>query len=67
MVISGGCEIDKNTFIGVNATLRDHIKVGKFNVIGAGALILKSTEDHQVYMEKATELARVPSNRLRGI
>lgn len=67
VVISGGCEIDKNTFIGVNATLRDHIKVGKFNVIGAGVLILKSTEDHQVYMEKATELARVPSNRLRGI
>jgi len=67
VVISGGCEIGENTFIGVNATLRDHIKVGKFNVIGAGALILSDTEDNKVFMVKATEASRVPSNRLRGI
>jgi sugar O-acyltransferase (sialic acid O-acetyltransferase NeuD family) len=67
VVISGGCEIGENTFIGVNATLRDHIKTGKSNVIGAGALILGDTEDNKVYMEKATEVSRVPSNRLRGL
>lgn len=67
VVISGGVEIGENTFIGVNATLRDHIKIGKFNVIGAGALILADTEDNKVYMESATEVSRVPSNRLRGI
>ncbi len=67
VVISGGVEVGENTFIGVNATLRDHIKIGKSNVIGAGALILGNTEDNKVYMEKATEASRVPSNRLRGI
>ena len=67
VVVSGGVEIGENTFIGVNATLRDHIKIGKSNVIGAGALILGDTKDNQVYMEKATEVSRVPSNRLRGI
>jgi sugar O-acyltransferase (sialic acid O-acetyltransferase NeuD family) len=67
VVISGGVEVGENTFIGVNATLRDHIKIGKSNVIGAGALILADTEDNKVYMEKATEVSRVPSNRLRGI
>jgi sugar O-acyltransferase (sialic acid O-acetyltransferase NeuD family) len=67
VVISGGCEIGENTFIGVNATLRDHIKIGKSNVIGAGALILGDTEDNKVYMATATEVSRVPSNRLRGI
>lgn len=67
VVISGGCTIGENTFIGVNATLRDHIKIGKSNVIGAGALILADTEDNKVYMETATEVSRVPSNRLRGI
>jgi len=67
VVISGGCDIGENTFIGVNATLRDHIKIGKSNVIGAGALILGDTEDNKVYMEKATEVSRVPSNRLRGL
>lgn len=67
VVISGGVEIGENTFIGVNATLRDHIKIGKANVIGAGALILSDTEDNQVYMAIATEVSKVPSNRLRGI
>lgn len=67
VVISGGVEVGENTFIGVNATLRDHIKIGKSNVIGAGALILSDTEDNKVYMEKETEVSRVPSNRLRGL
>lgn len=67
VVISGGCIIGENTFIGVNATLRDHIKIGKSNVIGAGALILGDTEDNKVYMATATEVSRVPSNRLRGL
>lgn len=67
VVISGGCEIGASTFIGVNATLRDHIKIGKSNVIGAGALILSNTEDNRVYMEAATEVSKVPSNRLRGL
>jgi sugar O-acyltransferase (sialic acid O-acetyltransferase NeuD family) len=67
VVVSGGVDVGENTFIGVNATLRDHIKIGKYNVIGAGALILGDTEDNNVFMEKSTELSRVPSNRLRGI
>ena len=40
MLLYQGVEVGENTFIGVNATLRNHIKIGKFNVIGAGALIL---------------------------
>jgi sugar O-acyltransferase (sialic acid O-acetyltransferase NeuD family) len=67
VVVSGGVEIGENTFIGVNATLRDHITIGKSNVIGAGALILGNTEDNKVYITKATEQSRVPSNRLRNI
>lgn len=67
VVISGGCCIGDSTFIGVNATIRDHIQIGKSNVIGAGALILSNTEDMNVFMAKATELSRVPSNRIRGI
>ncbi|NOR58648.1 MAG: transferase [Sulfurimonas sp.] len=67
VVVSGGVIVGENTFIGVNATLRDHINIGKSNVIGAGALILGDTEDNKVYMQRATESSRVPSNRLRGI
>ncbi len=67
VVISGGCTIGESSFIGVNATLRDHIKIGQLNVIGAGCLILSDTEDRNVFMEKGTEVSRVPSNRLKGI
>lgn len=67
VVISGGCNIGEYSFIGVNATLRDHISIGRSNVIGAGTLILKDTEDDQVYIAKASEAAKTPSHRLRGI
>lgn len=67
VVISGGCKIGESTFIGVNSTLRDHINIGKQNVIGAGCLILQDTADKNVFVEKGTVLAKVPSDRLRGI
>jgi len=66
-VISGHCRIGQGTFIGVNATLRDNITIGPRNVIGAGALILADTPENGVFMGQATEMSRVPSNRLRGI
>ena len=67
MVVSGGCDIGDNTFIGVNATLRNHIKIGKSNVIGAGSLILNDSEDNKVFVEAGTEASKVPSNKLRKI
>jgi sugar O-acyltransferase (sialic acid O-acetyltransferase NeuD family) len=66
-VISGQCRIGQGSFIGVNATLRDGVVLGARNVIGAGALILADTPDNAVFMGAATEMSRVPSNRLRGI
>ncbi|NOU40015.1 MAG: acetyltransferase [Methylotenera sp.] len=67
VVVSGGVEIGEQCFIGVNATLRDHIKIGEKCVIGAGALMLSDTEPEGVYIGAATERAKVPSTRLRGI
>ncbi len=67
VVVSGGVEIAEQCFIGVNATLRDHIKIGERCVIGAGALLLADAEAEGVYLGTATERARVPSTRLRGI
>lgn len=67
VVVSGGVEIDEACFLGVNATLRDHIKIGKSSVIGAGALILNDVEPEGLYVGTATERSRVPSTRLRKI
>jgi sugar O-acyltransferase (sialic acid O-acetyltransferase NeuD family) len=67
VVVSGGCLIGERTFIGVNSTLRDHIKIGEANMIGAGSLILSDTEDNSVYASRMSEKSRVPSNRISRI
>jgi len=67
VVVSGGVEIGEQCFVGVNATLRDHINIGDRCVIGAGALLLGDAEPEGVYIGTATERAKVPSTRLRGI
>lgn len=64
-VISGNCEIGKNSFIGVNSTIADRVKIGKDNIIGAGSLILKTTDDFSVYAPRQTELSKIPSNRIK--
>lgn len=67
VVISGGVEVGEQCFVGVNATLRDKIKIGDRCVIGAGALLLADAAPDGVYLGTATERAKVPSTRLRGI
>lgn len=67
VVLSGHVVVGEGSFIGVNATLRDNIRVGKRCVIGAGALLLKDAPDDSVYPATATEMAKIPSSRLRSI
>jgi sugar O-acyltransferase (sialic acid O-acetyltransferase NeuD family) len=59
--------VGDHTFIGLNATIAPTVAVGASNVIGAGALIVKSTGEHEVYRGQASTASRVPSHRLRGI
>jgi sugar O-acyltransferase (sialic acid O-acetyltransferase NeuD family) len=55
VVISGHTRIGPYSFLGVNSTFRDDISVGRANVIGAGALIMKSTGDDEVYVPARTK------------
>jgi sugar O-acyltransferase (sialic acid O-acetyltransferase NeuD family) len=55
VVVSGHTKVGAYSFLGVNATLRDDITIGSRNVIGAGALIMKSTEDGEVYAPPRTK------------
>ncbi|TND06498.1 MAG: acyl-(acyl carrier protein)-like protein [Bacteroidetes bacterium] len=50
VVISGHCRIGHHAFLGVNSTLRDGIKIAPFTTLGAGCLIVKDTEEGQVYI-----------------
>ena len=48
VVVSGGCDIGENCFLGVNATFRDNIKLGFFVVAGSGAILMKDCEERSV-------------------
>jgi len=45
-VVSGYCLIGQNSFLGVNATVIDHISLAPFTLVGAGALMnIESVRD----------------------
>lgn len=58
--------VKENTFIGLGATISSFVTVGARNIIGAGALILRDTEDGQVYKGTESRPSSVPSSRLVG-
>ena len=67
VVIAGGVRVGTQSFLGINATVRDHVTIGARNVLGAGAVILGDTPDDALYVTQATEKASIPSSRLRKI
>lgn len=67
VVVSGGVRIGPYCFLGVNATLRDHIQIGEGSVIGAGALILNDVPADSLFKARGTEAARIPASRLLRI
>lgn len=53
-VVSGNCKIGHHCFVGVNATFRDGVTVAPRCVIGAGALIMKDTNEGDVFSVQGT-------------
>jgi sugar O-acyltransferase (sialic acid O-acetyltransferase NeuD family) len=49
-VISGFCEVGSYTFLGVNTSVRDYVKIAPNCIVGAGAVVTKDTEEGQVYV-----------------
>lgn len=67
VVISGGVTIGQRCFLGVNATLNDHLEIGERCVIGSGSLVPKSLPPYSVTIAEPSRIAKVPSNKLRGM
>ena len=67
VVVSGGVSIGDQCFIGVNATLRDHITIGMGTVIGAGALVMKDTNPFSVYAPEPTQPRTSTSKEIKKI
>lgn len=64
IVVSGHVHVGPYTFIGVNATTRDGISIGASNIIGAGALVMRSTGDDELYPGSATKPSKVPAHEI---
>jgi sugar O-acyltransferase (sialic acid O-acetyltransferase NeuD family) len=62
-LIGDGVTVGQGTFLGLGATIASFATVGKHNVIGAGALILKDTQDFEVFRGHASTPSPVPSTR----
>jgi sugar O-acyltransferase (sialic acid O-acetyltransferase NeuD family) len=65
VVVSGNVHVGAYSFLGVNATLRDSITIGEACVIGAGAVIMKSTRDKEVYVPQRTQPMDRSSDEVR--
>ena len=53
VVVSGHCRIQSHCFLGVNATLRNGITIAPRTLVGAGAAIMKSTDENGVYISQS--------------
>ncbi len=63
VVISGYCEIGENSFLGVNSTLADNVKIAKDNFIALGAVINKNTEENLIYKGNPAEPSKISATR----
>ncbi len=66
VVVSGNCRIGHHCFVGVNATFRDGLTVAPRCVIGAGAVIMKDTQEGDVYSTRGTAPHELKSWELKG-
>jgi sugar O-acyltransferase (sialic acid O-acetyltransferase NeuD family) len=62
VVISGHCDIRSHCFIGVNSTLHNNVTIAEENLIGAGAIIAKSTQPGEVWLPERSKLFHKPSS-----
>ena len=61
VVLSGHCIVEPFCFLGVNATVRDQLRLAEGTLVGMGALITRDTEPWSVYKGEASRASKVSS------
>jgi sugar O-acyltransferase (sialic acid O-acetyltransferase NeuD family) len=64
VVISGHCVVGHHSFLGVNSTLHNNVTLGSANLVGAGAIITRSTGERAVFVPERTKLFAKTSDQL---
>ena len=55
VVVSGHVTVGEGSFLGVNATLRNGIRVGDYTLIGGGAVIMADTAPQSVHVARPAQ------------
>jgi acetyltransferase-like isoleucine patch superfamily enzyme len=63
VVVSGFCDIGEYSFLGVNVSVGDTIKIGKDNYISMGTAVTKSTSDNFLIAPPKFEISKVSAKR----
>lgn len=63
VVVSGLCQVGTRSFLGVNATLADNVRVAPDNFIAMAACVGASTEDDGIYRGNPAERHKVSAKR----
>jgi len=64
VVVSGHCRIGAYSFLGVNATLRNSIRLAPETLLGAGAIIMSDTQEQGVYIPERARLFSKKSSEI---
>ncbi len=65
VVMSGHCDIGSFSFLGVNSTLRDGLKIAEGSFVAMAAAVVENTEPWGVYKGSPAVKSNVPSTRIR--
>jgi sugar O-acyltransferase (sialic acid O-acetyltransferase NeuD family) len=61
VVVSGYCEIEENSFFGVNSCFANNLKIAADNIIAMGAVVTRDTEARKVYKGNPAKPGEVDS------
>ncbi len=64
VVLSGHCVVEPYCFFGVNATIRDGVRIGEGTLVAMGACLTKGTEPWSVYKGNPAKKSEVSSKDL---
>ncbi|MCA9163432.1 MAG: acetyltransferase [Planctomycetales bacterium] len=64
VVLSGHCHVGPRCFLGVNATIRDQLRLGEGTLVGMGACVTRDTEPWSVYKGTPARPSQVSSRDL---
>lgn len=52
-IVAGNVTVGHNSFLGINSAVKEDIRIGNYNIIGAGVFVTRNTEDNALITNPA--------------